>query len=107
MMAAGPKAPRAALAETSRPTLPRHVRLQFDKVRDRWILLAPERVMVPDPTAVEILQQCDGERTIGGILDGLCDKYAAPRDEIGRDVLALLQDLADRGFLIDAEEVKP
>jgi pyrroloquinoline quinone biosynthesis protein D len=90
--------------ESSRPVLPRYARLHFDKARDRWVLLVPERVMVPDETAVEILQLCDGERSLADIVDRLAEKYLAEREAIANDVTALLQDLADRGFLVDARE---
>lgn len=92
------------LAEESRPALPRHVRLHFDKVRGLWVLLAPERVLVPDETAIEILHQCDGIANIGAIVDALAAKYAAERALISGDVIALLQDLADKGFLIDSRK---
>lgn len=101
------KAPALAnpkLDETSRPVLPRYARLHFDKTRDRWMLLVPERVMVPDDTAIEILQICDGIRTLGEIIDHLAEKYVAERDAIATDVVSMLQDLADRGFLTDAAE---
>ena len=90
--------------EASRPALPRYARLHFDKARDRWVLLVPERVMVPDDTAVEILHMCDGERSLADIVDILAEKYAADREAISTDVTALLQDLAYRGFLVDARE---
>lgn len=93
------------MEEASQPALPRYARLHFDKARDRWVLLVPERVMVPDETAVEILQQCDGRRTLGEIIDGLAEKYVADRAEIARDVIEMLQDLADKGFVTDLREV--
>ncbi|MHA1560266.1 MAG: pyrroloquinoline quinone biosynthesis peptide chaperone PqqD [Alphaproteobacteria bacterium] len=92
------------LDETSRPVLPRYARLHFDKTRDRWMLLVPERVMVPDETAIEILQTCDGVRTLGKIIDHLAEKYLAEREAIATDVVSMLQDLADKGFLADAAE---
>ena len=92
------------LDESSRPALPRFARLHFDKARDRWVLLVPERVMVPDETAVEVLQLCDGERTLGDVVDMLAEKYAADRETISADVVAMLQDLADPGYLVDARE---
>jgi pyrroloquinoline quinone biosynthesis protein D len=90
--------------ESSRPVLPRYARLHDDKVRGRWVLLVPERVLVPDDTAVEILQLCDGVRTIGDIIDLLAEKYVADRETIGNDVIAMLQDLADKDFLVAAKE---
>lgn len=92
------------LDESARPKLPRYARLHFDKARDRWVLLVPERVMIPDETAIEIIKQCDGEKTIAEIIDGLADKYAAERDQIAADVTEMLQDLANKGFLIDMRE---
>ena len=32
-----------------------HIVFRFDEVRQRWIMLAPERLMLPDEQAVEIL----------------------------------------------------
>ena len=89
--------------EQSRPVLARHARLRFDDVRQRWVILAPERVLAPDEIAVEVLQLCDG-RSVGDMVDHLATKYAAPREDIGADVVAMLQDLADKGFLIEAKE---
>ena len=99
---AGPR--HISVSETSRPVLPRHARLKFDDTRKVWVILAPERVLAPDETAVEVLQLCDGIRSVGGIIDGLAQKYAAPREAISTDVIAMLQDLADKGFLTEARE---
>ena len=93
-----------SVSETSRPILPRHAKLKFDETRQRWVILAPERVLAPDDIAVEILQLCDGARSVADIIELLAAKYAAPRDDIGTDVLAMLQDLADKGFLTQARE---
>jgi pyrroloquinoline quinone biosynthesis protein D len=92
---------RATLAEDSRPSLPPGVRLRFDKVRDKWVLLAPERVLFPCPTSVAILERCDGEQRLGAIVDALAAEFEAPRGQIQADVVALLGDLADKGFLVE------
>ncbi|MEA2885601.1 MAG: pyrroloquinoline quinone biosynthesis protein [Bradyrhizobium sp.] len=93
-----------SVSEASRPIMPRHAKLKFDEVRQRWVILAPERVLAPDETAVEILQLCDGVRSVEQMIDGLAAKYAAERAAIGADVIAMLQDLADKGFLTEARE---
>jgi pyrroloquinoline quinone biosynthesis protein D len=98
---------RISVSEASRPVLPRHARLKFDETRQRWMILAPERVLAPDDIAVEILQLCDGVRDVGAIVDQLAAKYAADRAEIGGDVIAMLQDLADKGFVAEARETAP
>src|ERR1700727_259869 len=91
-------------SEASRPVLPRHARLKFDETRKVWVILAPERVLAPDEIAVEVLQLCDGIRSVADMIDLLAEKYAAPREAIATDVIAMLQDLADKGFLTEARE---
>ena len=92
------------VSEASRPLLPRHAKLKFDETRQRWVILAPERVLAPDEIAVEVLQLCDGVRSVEAMIDQLAEKYTAERDAIATDVVAMLQDLADKGFLTEARE---
>jgi pyrroloquinoline quinone biosynthesis protein D len=92
------------VSEMSRPVLPRHAKLKFDETRKVWVILAPERVLAPDEIAVEVLKLCDGVRSVAEMADGLAAKYAAPREAILADVIAMLQDLADKGFLTEARE---
>jgi pyrroloquinoline quinone biosynthesis protein D len=78
--------------------------LKFDETRQRWVILAPERVLAPDEIAVEILQLCDGARSVAQMIDQLAAKYTADRAAIGADVIVMLQDLADKGFLTEERE---
>jgi pyrroloquinoline quinone biosynthesis protein D len=84
--------------------LPRHVKFRFDQVRQKWVLLAPERLLLPDDIAVEILQQIDGERSIETIAAVLAAKFEAPTEEVAADVLSMLQDLAEKGYLVEGRE---
>ncbi|CAN5172069.1 pyrroloquinoline quinone biosynthesis peptide chaperone PqqD [soil metagenome] len=95
---------RIDITEESRPVLARHARLKFDEARDVWVILVPERVLAPDEIAVEILQLCDGVRNVGQITDVLAAKYTADRDMIGADVIGMLKDLAEKGFLAEAQD---
>lgn len=81
------------LNELSTPGLAPHVRMRWDAARSRWVLLAPERVYVPDAIAIEILRRLDGQRSIGAIVDELTVVYQAPRATIAADVIELLSDL--------------
>ena len=83
----------AALDPDSRPRLMRGVRLREDPARG-FILLAPERVLTANPTAVEVLKRCDGERTVAQIVDELAVTFSADRARVAGDVEALLSDLA-------------
>jgi len=99
---AGPR--NISVSEASRPVLPRHAKLKYDDTRKVWVILAPERVLAPDEIAVEVLKLCDGVSRVAEIVDQLAAKYAAPREAILTDVIAMLQDLADKGFLTEARE---
>jgi len=90
---------RPLVSTQSRPFLPRHVRLQFDPVRGRHAVLAPERVYWPDDIAVEILKLCDGARTIAAISAMLAADYAAPVETIEADVLEFIQSWTDLRLL--------
>jgi coenzyme PQQ biosynthesis protein PqqD len=82
-----------------RPRLPRGVRLRHDDVRQRWTLLAPERIFEVDATAAAVLQLCDGERDLGAIVAELAARYNAPPAVIEKDVVAMLGDLKAKRVL--------
>ena len=80
-------------------TLAPHIVFRFDETRQRWIMMAPERLMLPDEQAVEILKLVDGKASVAGIVEALAARFNAPREEIAGDVTEMLQDLADKGCL--------
>jgi len=64
--------------------------LEWDPVRERQVLLAPEGVLVLNQAGAIILGLCDGERTVGEIVDELRRRYRrVAGDEVG-DFLARL-----------------
>lgn len=83
-----------------RPRLAPHVRLRFDARRQRWTVMAPERLLLPDETALEVLRRCTGEASLAEIAADLAREFDAPADEIARDVAALLQDLGEKGIIV-------
>ncbi len=87
------------LRDDTVPRFPPGVKFRFDAVRAAWVVLAPERLFLPDDQAVEILKLVDGARSLGAIADDLAARFAAPRDVIAADVAAMLGDLAEKGAL--------
>ena len=81
------------------PRFPKHVRFRFNKARKEWVILAPERLVKLDPIAVEILQLVDGERAVKNIAIELSKKFKAPQETIIIDVIEMLQNLSDKGFI--------
>ena len=89
---------RPVLDVASRPILPRHVKLRFDKARDRWVILAPERVLVPDDISVEVLQLCDGQNSVADIVAILAAKYCLRLDMLKKRDQTTASQIVDRYF---------
>jgi pyrroloquinoline quinone biosynthesis protein D len=64
------------------------------------VLLCPERVIEAEGPASEILQRCDGKRSVADIIDELAVLYTADRAVIEQDVIDLLKDLAGKRLLV-------
>jgi len=75
--------------------------LEWDPVRERQVLLAPEGVLVLNQTGAIILGLCDGERTVGEIVDELRGRY---RRVAGDEVGDFLARLASRRLVVLQDE---
>jgi pyrroloquinoline quinone biosynthesis protein D len=91
--------PRALIGAASVPALAHGVRLKEDRVRGRTVVLGPEKILFPDPSAIEVLAQCDGCRPLQEIVDALAARHARPPAEVLADVAPFLQGLLDDGWL--------
>jgi len=89
----------AALDLAAKPRLAPGVRLKYDDARECWVVLAPERVLMPDETALEVLQRLDGQKTIDDLVNELVTAYEADRGEILADVTELLNGLLEKRVL--------
>lgn len=89
----------AAFAPEAVPRFNTGIKFRLDTVRGAWVLLAPERLFMPDEHAVEVLKLVDGVRSIAAITDDLAVRFDAPREAIAADVASMLQDLAARGAI--------
>jgi pyrroloquinoline quinone biosynthesis protein D len=88
------------LPSDARPRLAPGVRLHFDKARDAWVLLAPERVLQTEGPAQAVLSRCDGVRSLAEIVADLAREFAAPPAEIEADVRDMLADLIGKRLVI-------
>jgi len=63
--------------------LARHVRLTFSPTRQQHLLMQPETVVVLHGSGAQILELCDGRRTVGEIVAELASRYrTVPEDEV-------------------------
>lgn len=84
----------------SRPVLSRGVRLQTDASTGEPVLLFPEGVLHLNPTAHDIVNRCDGQRTTEAILALLANEYDVTVEMIRGDVLDCLGELHQRKLLV-------
>jgi len=86
------------LTASSRPKLWKFARVQFDEARQRNVLQYPEGAVLLNDTAAEILELCDGTRTISEIASLLQERYGS---DVLNDVQTYLVQLADRELVRD------
>ena len=78
---------------------PSFARLKHCDVRDAWLLLVPERVLFPCPTTTDILQRLETPKALGALAAELANQYDASADEILTDMVGLLGDLVEKGYV--------
>ena len=84
----------------TRPRLVTGARLRYDDVREEHLLLIPEGAVRLNPTAAEVLELCDGERSLDDIVGALSAHYQGA--DVRDDVLDLVDAMAQRGLVVDA-----
>ena len=84
----------------TRPRLVTGARLQYDDVREEHVLLIPEGVVRLNPTAAEVLELCDGERSLDDIVGALSSRYDGA--DLRDDVHELVDAMAEKGLVVDA-----
>ena len=84
----------------TRPRLVTGARLRYDDVREEHVLLIPEGAVRLNATAAEVLELCDGERSLDDIVGALSARYDGAG--VGDDVRDLLGAMAQRGLVVDA-----
>ncbi|HEX2551670.1 MAG TPA: pyrroloquinoline quinone biosynthesis peptide chaperone PqqD [Nocardioidaceae bacterium] len=68
----------------------RHVRLTFSPTRQQHLLMQPETVVVLHGSGAQILELCDGRRTVGEIVAELASRYRTVPDDEVREFLSRL-----------------
>ena len=84
----------------TRPRLVTGARLRYDEVREEHLLLIPEGAVRLNPTAAEVLELCDGERSLDDIVGALSARYEGA--DVRDDVVQLVDAMAQRGLVVDA-----
>jgi pyrroloquinoline quinone biosynthesis protein D len=86
-------------AHFKRPCLAKRVRLQIDPVTGDPVLLNQEAVIVINRAGYEILERCDGTRTLPQIIEELEKQYAIVKATLTQDVSQYVKKLNQKGLL--------
>ena len=84
----------------TRPRLATGARLRYDEVREEHLLLIPEGAVKLNATAADVLELCDGERSVDEIIGSLSARYEG--SDLRDDVQRLVDGLSQRGLVVDA-----
>ena len=84
----------------NRPRLVDGARLQYDDVREEHLLLVPEGAVRLNETAAQVLELCDGRRSLDEIAAALSQRYSGA--DVGADVRELVGGLVEHGLVVDA-----
>ena len=84
----------------TRPRLVTGARLRYDEVREEHLLLIPEGVVRLNPTAADVLELCDGQRSLDDIVGALSARYGGA--DLRADVHELVGAMAQRGLVVYA-----
>ena len=76
----------ADAASDACPRVSRRFRLQWEEAQQAWVLLYPEGMVKLNQSAGEILQRCDGSRTVAAIVAELEQAFGASglADDVAR-----------------------
>ena len=87
------------MTNADRPRLSPHYLFRYEASQQAHILLYPEGLIKLNPAAAEILQHCDGERTVAEIIADLHAAFPGNTEAITHDTHAFLVAACDKGWL--------
>ena len=88
----------ASIDGTIRPRIGSGFRLQWEAAQNCHVLLYPEGMVKLNGSAGQILQRCDGERSVAAIVADL--EQAFSTQGLEGDVLAFMRLAADKRWLV-------
>ena len=85
------------ISDTDTPIVAPKARTKWDNVRQQYLLLFPEGLLVLNKTAHEIINMCDGKHKVDAIVRSLSDKY---KTQVDVDVREMLSRLVEKRLLL-------
>ena len=85
--------------EQARPRLAPHFVFRWEASQQAYILLYPEGLIKLNPSAGEILQRCDGRRSVHDIVADLQAAFPGSEQEITSGTRAFVETACAKGWL--------
>jgi len=85
------------IADSVVPKITPGFKLQFEQAQDSWVLLYPEGMVKLNQSAGEIMQRCDGERNVSGVVAAL--EEAFEQQGLSEDVKAFLAIASEQNWI--------
>ena len=86
------------VVDEATPAIAPMYRLQFEPVQDSWVLLYPEGMVKLNGPASEILQRCDGKRSVRELIAELESAFNVK--DLRADVCAFLDNAYGHGWIV-------
>lgn len=81
------------------PRLAPHFVFRWEASQQAYILLYPEGLIKLNPSAGEILQRCDGQRTLSDIVADLQAAFPGSEEQIASGTRAFVETACAKGWL--------
>ena len=72
-------------------------RLQWEETQDCFVILFPEGMVQLSASAGEIMQLCDGDKTVADVIKQLSEKF--PGADLSDDVIDFFTEAEDNGWI--------
>ncbi len=85
------------LTDNSVPAIASPFRFQWEEAQQAYVILYPEGMVKLNPSAGEILNLCDDERTVAQIIETLEEKFSVA--DLAGDVRSFLDVAREQGWI--------
>ncbi|HKU40412.1 MAG TPA: pyrroloquinoline quinone biosynthesis peptide chaperone PqqD [Polyangiales bacterium] len=87
------------IASSARPKLASKVRMRFDRHSQQHMLVYPDKGMLLNPSAAQILQYCTGQHSVAEIVQLLVAATGGEAGQVEADVQSFLGALLERALI--------
>ena len=75
--------------------------VRFRRLFDEAVMIHQEKAeaLVLNDTAISFIEGCDGQRTVGEIINGMVDEFDVSAEQLTADLAPFIKQLAEEGII--------